>query len=268
LHNKTQQAVLKNELILMNRSLPVKQTVLFSFEFLFPFLHTIRIFGPKKVEVTGEWRKLHNEELHNLYSSPDIIRQVKSRRMRWAGHVARMGEERKVYKVLMGKPEGRRPLGRPRCRWEDGIRMHPGEIGLGGVDWIQLAQDRDQWRAVVSAVMNLRVLVYIYSSITMIAVRNNEEINTNPVSLTTLGQTIPPTWQSRHRQWSLILQVMPHWAATARYSSLLDLCRISGLFTTVPFLLLSSGSSSGVRHADSAFAAASLVCLKQHKQFP
>jgi hypothetical protein len=82
-----------------------------------------RIFGPKRDEVMGEWRKLHNEELHNLYSSPVIIRQVKSRRMRWAGHVARMGEERKVYKVLVGKPEGKRPLGRPRCRWEDGIRM-------------------------------------------------------------------------------------------------------------------------------------------------
>jgi hypothetical protein len=82
-----------------------------------------RIFVLKRDEVTGEWRKLHNEELHNLYSSPDIIRQVKSRRMRWAGHVARMGEERKVYKVLMGKPEGKRPLGRPRRRWEDRIRM-------------------------------------------------------------------------------------------------------------------------------------------------
>jgi hypothetical protein len=104
------------------------------------------------------WRKLHNEELHNLYSSPDIIKQVKSRRMRWAGHVACMGGERKVYKVLVGKPEGRRPLGRPRHRWEDGIRMDLREIGLGSVDWIQLAQDRDWWRAVVSAVMNLRVL--------------------------------------------------------------------------------------------------------------
>jgi hypothetical protein len=83
-----------------------------------------------------EWRKLHNEELHNLYSSADIIRQVKSRRMRWAGHVARMGEERKVFKVLVGKPEGKRPLGRPRRRWEDGIRIDLREIGLGGVDWI------------------------------------------------------------------------------------------------------------------------------------
>jgi hypothetical protein len=116
------------------------------------------MFGPKMDEVTGEWRKLHSEELHNLYSSPDIIRQVKSRRVRWAGHLARMGEERKVYKVLVGKPEGRRPLGRPRRKWEDGVRMDLSEIGLGGVDWIRLAQDKDWWRAVVSAVMNLRVL--------------------------------------------------------------------------------------------------------------
>jgi hypothetical protein len=81
--------------------------------------------------VTGEWRKLHNEELHNLYSSPDIIRQIKSRRMRWAGHVARMREERKVYKVSVGKPEGKRPLGRLRRRWEDGVGMDLREIGLG-----------------------------------------------------------------------------------------------------------------------------------------
>jgi hypothetical protein len=89
-----------------------------------------RIFGPKRDEVTVDWRKLHNEERHNLYSSPDIIRQVKSRRMRWAGHVARMGEDRKEYKVLVGKPEGKRPLGRPRRRWEDEIRTHLREIGL------------------------------------------------------------------------------------------------------------------------------------------
>jgi hypothetical protein len=95
-----------------------------------------RIFGPKRDKVTGEWRKLHSEELRNLYSSPHIIRQVKSRRMRWAGHVARVGEERKVYKVLVGKPEGKRPLGRRRCRWEDGIRMDLWEIVLGGVDLI------------------------------------------------------------------------------------------------------------------------------------
>jgi hypothetical protein len=114
-----------------------------------------RIFGPKRDEVTGEWRKLHNEELHNLYSSPDIIRQLKSRLMRWAGHVARMGEERKVYKVLVGKIEGKRPLGRPRRRWGDGIRIDLREIGLGGVDWIRLAQDRDRWWVVVNVVMNL-----------------------------------------------------------------------------------------------------------------
>jgi hypothetical protein len=117
-----------------------------------------RIFGPKRDEAKREWRKLHNEELHSLYSSPDIIWQVKSRRMRWAGHVARMGEERKVYKVLMGKPEGKRPLGRLSLRWEDGVRMDLREIGLGDVDWIRLAQDTDRRRAVVSAVMNLRVL--------------------------------------------------------------------------------------------------------------
>jgi hypothetical protein len=115
-----------------------------------------RIFGPKRDEVAAEWRKLHSEELHNLNSSPDIIRKIKSRRMRWARHAARMGEERKLFKVLVGKAEGKRPLGRSRCRWEDGIRMDLREIGLGGVDWIRLAQDRDRWRAVVSAVMNLR----------------------------------------------------------------------------------------------------------------
>jgi hypothetical protein len=117
-----------------------------------------RIFGPKRNEVMGEWRKWQNEELHNLYSSPDIIRQLKSRRMRWAGHVARMGEDRKVYKVLVGKPEGKRALRRPRHRWEVGIRMDLREIGWEGMDWIRLAEDRDRWLAVVNAVMNLRVL--------------------------------------------------------------------------------------------------------------
>jgi hypothetical protein len=117
-----------------------------------------RLFGPKRDEVTGEWRMLHSEELHNLQSSPDIIRQVKSSRVRWAGHVVRIGEERKMYKVLVGKPEGKRPLGRPRRRWENGIRIDLREIGLGGVDWIRLSQERDLWRAVVRAVMNLRVL--------------------------------------------------------------------------------------------------------------
>jgi hypothetical protein len=117
-----------------------------------------RIFGPKRDEVMGEWRKLHNEELQNLYSSPDIIRQVKSRRLKWAGHVARMGEERKVYKVLVEKLEGKRPLGRPRRRWEEGLRMDLRKISWGSVDWIQLAQDRDRWWALVNKVMNLRVL--------------------------------------------------------------------------------------------------------------
>jgi hypothetical protein len=117
------------------------------------------IFGNKGDEVTGEWRKLHSGELHNLYSSSDVIRQIKSRRMRWAGHVARMGEGRNVYRVLVGKPEGKRPLERPRLRWEDGIKMDLRETGWGGVEWIHLAQDRDTWRAVVNAVMNLRVLV-------------------------------------------------------------------------------------------------------------
>jgi hypothetical protein len=102
---------------------------------------------------------LHSEELHISYSSTIIIRQIKSRRNRWAGHVARMGEERDVYKVLVRNPEGKRTLGRSRSRWEDGIRMDVRETGWGSVEWIQLAQDRDRWRAVVNTVMNLRVLV-------------------------------------------------------------------------------------------------------------
>jgi hypothetical protein len=106
--------------------------------------------------VTGEWRKLHNEELHDLYSSPGIIRIIKKRRMRWAGHVTRMGEKRNAYR-LFGKPEGRRPLGRPIRRWLDNIRMDLVEVGLGDVDWIGLAQDRDRWRALVNLVLNLLV---------------------------------------------------------------------------------------------------------------
>jgi hypothetical protein len=98
-----------------------------------------RIFGQKRNEVTGEWRKLHSEELHILYSSPNIIIQIKSKRMRWAGHVALTREERNVYRVLMGKPEGKRTLGRPSRRWEDGMRMDHREIVWGNVDWIQLA---------------------------------------------------------------------------------------------------------------------------------
>jgi len=116
-----------------------------------------RIFGPKRDEVTEEWRKLHNEELNNLYSSPNIVWVIKSRRKRWAGHVASMGEGRGVYRVLVGKPEGRRPLRRPRRGWEDNIRMDFREVGCGYVDWMELAQDRDRWRALVSAVMKLRV---------------------------------------------------------------------------------------------------------------
>jgi len=116
------------------------------------------IFGPRRNEVTGEWRRLHNEELNDLYSSPNIVRVIKSRRMRWAGHVARMSEEWMVYsRVLVGKPEGRRPLGRPRRRWVDNIRMDFQELGCGYKDWIGLAQDRDRWRTLVSALMNLRV---------------------------------------------------------------------------------------------------------------
>ena len=115
------------------------------------------LFGPKKDKVTGEWRKLHNEELSDLYSLPNIVRVVKSRRMRWAGHVARMGEEREVHRVLVGKPEGKSPLERPRRRWEDNIKMDLQEVGGGCGDWMELAQDRDRWRALVSTVMNHRV---------------------------------------------------------------------------------------------------------------
>jgi hypothetical protein len=97
-----------------------------------------------RFDVTGDWRKLRNEELHNLYSSPNIIRMIKSRRMRWARHVARMGETRNAYRILVGKPQGKRPLGRPRRRWVDNIKMDLGEIGWNGMDWIELAQDRDQ----------------------------------------------------------------------------------------------------------------------------
>jgi len=116
-----------------------------------------RIFGPRRDEVTGEWRRLHNEELNDLYSSPNIVRVIKSKRMRWAGHVARMGEERGAYRVLVAKPEGKRPLGRPRRRWVDNIRTDLREVGCGYMDWIGLAQNRDRWRTLVCAVMNLPV---------------------------------------------------------------------------------------------------------------
>jgi hypothetical protein len=116
-----------------------------------------RIFGPKRDEMTGEWRKLHNEELHDLYSSPSIIRVTKSGRMRLVGHVAQMREKRNAYRLLVGKPEGKRPLGRPRRRWVNNIRMDLAEVGWGDVDWIDLAQDRDRWRALVNSVLKLRV---------------------------------------------------------------------------------------------------------------
>ena len=116
-----------------------------------------RIFGPKRDEVRGEWRKLHDEELNDLYSSPNIARERESRRMRWAVHVARMGDRGGVFRVLVGKPERKRPFGRPRLRWKDNIKMDLQEVGCGVMDWMELAQDRDRWRALVNAVMNLRV---------------------------------------------------------------------------------------------------------------
>jgi hypothetical protein len=114
----------------------------------------LRIFGPKRDEVTGGWRKLHNEQLHTLNSSPSIIRMMKSRRMRWAGHVARMGAKRNACRILVGKLEGKK---RSHCRWVDNIKIDLREIGWDGMDWIGLAQDRDQWRSLVNMVMNLRV---------------------------------------------------------------------------------------------------------------
>jgi hypothetical protein len=109
-----------------------------------------RIFGSKRDGVRRGWRKLHNKELHDLYSSPSIIRIIKSRKMRWVGHVAQMGKKRNAYRFLVRKPK-------PRCRWVDNIRMDLGEVGWGDVDWIGLAQDRDRWRALVNSVLNLRV---------------------------------------------------------------------------------------------------------------
>jgi hypothetical protein len=115
-----------------------------------------RIFGPKREE-NGTWRKLHNDELHNLYSSPNIVRVIKSRKLSGTGHGARMGEGRGVYRVLVGRAEGKRPLGRFRRMWEDNIKVDLREIVIDGANWIRLAQDRVQWRAFVNMLMNLRV---------------------------------------------------------------------------------------------------------------
>jgi hypothetical protein len=106
--------------------------------------------------ISASWRRVHNDELHSLYSSPYIVRVIKSRRMRLAGHVARMGEGRCVYRVLVGRPEGKESLGRPRHRQEDNIKMDLWEIGIDGTNWIRLAQYRVRWRAFVNPVMNLR----------------------------------------------------------------------------------------------------------------
>ena len=116
-----------------------------------------RIFVPKKDKVTGERRKLHNEELSDLYSSPNIVRVTKSRNMRRAGHVARLGKWRDVYRILVGKSEEKRPVGRPRRRWEENITTYIQEVGCGGTDWMELAQDRDRWRSLVNMVMKIRV---------------------------------------------------------------------------------------------------------------
>jgi hypothetical protein len=115
-----------------------------------------KIFGPKREE-DGSWRKLQNDEFQSLYSSPNIFRVIKSRRTRWAGHVARMGERRGIHRVLVGRSEVKRPLGRPRRRWEDNIKMDLRVIEIYVANWIQLAQDRVRWRDFVNTVMNLRV---------------------------------------------------------------------------------------------------------------
>jgi hypothetical protein len=115
-----------------------------------------RIFGPKRGEVTGGWIKLHNEVHHNLYSSPSVIRMIKSRMMIWALNVAQVGDS--TYRTLIEKPEGKGLVGRPRCSWMENIKMVLREIVWGGMNWIDLVQDREQWRALVNTVMNLRIL--------------------------------------------------------------------------------------------------------------
>ena len=117
-----------------------------------------RIFEPERDEVTGEWKKLHNERLNDLYCSLNIVRVMKPRIMRRAGHVACKGKRRGVHRVLVRRPEGKRPLRRPRSRWEDNIKMGFQEVGCGGIDWIEMAQDREKQRALLNTVMNLRVL--------------------------------------------------------------------------------------------------------------
>ncbi|KAJ4431809.1 hypothetical protein ANN_20414 [Periplaneta americana] len=161
-----------------------------------------KIFGAKRDEVTGEWRKLHNTELHALYSSPDIIRNIKSRRLRWAGHVARMGESRNAYRVLVGRPEEKRPLGRPRCKWENNIKMDLREVGYDGRDWINLAQDRDQWRAYVRAAMNLRVLK---SQRYWGAVQTAAFLATNAASSDSIPGREVESLSPSHRNWMCVL---------------------------------------------------------------
>jgi len=114
-----------------------------------------RTFGSKRDEVTGEWRKLHNEELNDMHCSSNIVWVIKSR-IRWARHVVRMGEKRSVYSVLVGRPEGKKPLGRARRRWEDNIKLDVQNVGCKSMDWVDLAQNRDRWWAIVNGVMNLR----------------------------------------------------------------------------------------------------------------
>jgi hypothetical protein len=120
-------------------------------------LRVLRIFGPKRDEDTGGWRKLHNEKLHNLYPLPSIIRMIKLRRMLQEGHVAGIGEGKNAYRISMGKPERKRPMGRPRRRWEDNVKMDLREIEWGSMDWIDLPQDRGQWGALVNTLMDLRI---------------------------------------------------------------------------------------------------------------
>ena len=114
------------------------------------------IFGPKRDDVVRKWRKLDKEELNDLNSSPNIVRVIRSRRIKWTEHVARMGKKRGVYRVLVGKPEGKRPLGRARRRWKDNIKMDLQEVGCGCIDWIELAHNSDRWQTLVNAIMKLQ----------------------------------------------------------------------------------------------------------------